>query len=130
MSIEDASKVILASKELVKVCKQEMLEIDTCAECYYNSNMHKDNWFVKVCPKPHILLWAKLKGFPYWPSKMMGISAASMVDVRFFGQHDRARIPARDCFLFSRADPNTTTAKSRRYNVTDCMKVMMRCRFF
>lgn len=46
----------------MKICKQEMSEIETCAECYLNANTRKNTWFVEVCSKPHILLWAKLKG--------------------------------------------------------------------
>lgn len=107
---------------MVKACKQEMHEIDTCVECYYNANVHRDDWFVRVCKKPHILLWAKLKGFPYWPAKMMGINASSMVDVRFFGQHDRAWLPTRDCYLFSRNDPNVTASKSKRISILSCLK--------
>uniref|UniRef100_A0A1B0ESV0 Putative kinase c-binding protein 1 n=1 Tax=Lutzomyia longipalpis TaxID=7200 RepID=A0A1B0ESV0_LUTLO len=66
-------------KSLVRVCKQEMNEIETCSECYYNANTQKD-WFVEVCTKPHILLWAKLKGFPYWPAKGMAVNGTTSVD--------------------------------------------------
>ena len=38
--------------------------------------------------KPHLLVWAKLKGFPYWPAKVIRSNADS-IDVRFFGAHDR-----------------------------------------
>lgn len=42
-----------------------MSEIETCSECYQNANTKKNSWFVEVCSKPHILLWAKLKGKIY-----------------------------------------------------------------
>lgn len=100
-----------------------MHEIDTCIECYYNGNVHRSDWFVRVCKKPHILLWAKLKGFPYWPAKMMSVNASSLVDVRFFGQHDRAWLPARDCYLFSKIDPNVSASKSKRNSISNCLKV-------
>lgn len=57
----DQSKLTLAAKAIMKVCKQEMQEIENCSTCYLNANVKKNSWFVEVCPKPHILLWAKLK---------------------------------------------------------------------
>lgn len=39
-----------------------MSEIENCANCYLNANTKKKTWFVEVCPKPHLLVWAKLKG--------------------------------------------------------------------
>jgi protein kinase C-binding protein 1 len=113
------SRHILAAKSLVRQCKMEMTEIDTCPECYENANTKK-NWFVEVCSRPHILLWAKLKGFPYWPAKAMAVNA-SLVDVRFFGKHDKAWLPVKDCFLYSADDPN----QPKRYknnNIAECIK--------
>lgn len=111
-----------AAKSLLKVCKQEMFDIETCAECYLNANTMVDNWFTEVCAKPHLVLWAKLKGFPYWPAKAMTINA-QLVDVRFFGDHDRAFVPAKDCYLYSRQDPNPPTNKYKRNTIADCVKV-------
>lgn len=90
-------KLMSAAKNLMKVCKQEMYDIETCHECYLNANSEKENWFVEVCTKPHLVLWAKLKGFPYWPAKAMAYSIDKGVDVRFFGEHDRAFVPGLCC---------------------------------
>ena len=54
---------------------------------------------------PHLLVWAKLKGFPFWPAKAMRINSEENVDVRFFGAHDRAWIPLKDVFLYSEEAP-------------------------
>lgn len=111
-----------AAKALQKVCKQELTDIETCAECYLNANTMADNWFTEVCERPHLIIWAKLKGFPLWPAKAMSVNA-QMVDVRFFGEHDRANLPAKDCFLYSREDPNPPTNKYKRNTIADCVKV-------
>lgn len=108
-----------------KVSKQEVGDIETCPECYLNANTMTDNWFTETCVKPHLILWAKLKGFPYWPAKAMSINS-TLVDVRFFGEHDRANIPAKDCFLYSREDPNPPTNKYKRNTIADCVKVRQR----
>lgn len=48
---------------------------------------------VSVClqSNPHPLVWAKLKGFPFWPAKALR-DKDGQVDARFFGQHDRYRL--------------------------------------
>lgn len=107
------------AKSLLKTCKQEMNQIETCSECYQNANTKKD-WFVEVCESPHILLWAKLKGFPYWPAKGMAVNNAALVDVRFFGAHDRAWVPIKDCYLYSEKNPNVYKIKKNK--IVQCVK--------
>ncbi|KAM8704936.1 hypothetical protein ACLKA7_009399 [Drosophila subpalustris] len=114
-------KVEQASKAVVKVCRQEANEIETCAECYLNANS-SDEWFVKVCTHPHLLLWAKLKGFPYWPAKAMGSGPNAVVNVRFFGKHDRANVPVKDCFLYCAQDPNTQTSRRSARDLAECIR--------
>lgn len=113
--------MMAALKTLLKASKQEMFDIETCAECYSNANTKADTWFTEVCTKPHLILWAKLKGFPYWPAKAMTVNV-NLVDVRFFGEHDRAFVPVKDCFLYSRQDPNPLTNKFKRNTIADCVK--------
>ncbi|XP_063709073.1 E3 SUMO-protein ligase RanBP2-like [Culicoides brevitarsis] len=109
------------AKSLLKVCRQEILEIETCFECYFKANTDAD-WFTDVCSSPHILLWAKLRGFPYWPAKAMSVNAASgQVNVRFFGAHDRAWINVKDCYLYSKEDPNGTNPKKQN-DIAECIK--------
>ena len=69
---------------------------------------------------PHLLVWAKLKGFPFWPAKAMRINAEENVDVRFFGAHDRAWIPIKDVFLYSEEPPQKASNK-KRGNLEGCM---------
>ncbi|XP_072935745.1 uncharacterized protein [Epargyreus clarus] len=114
------SKLTAAARALVRSCKAEMGEIEACPECYAAAHSRKPTWFTDVCTTPHMLLWAKLKGFPYWPAKCMSVSSAGLVDVRFFGAHDRAWVPARDCFLFSEKDPNNF--RTKRQDILDSMQ--------
>lgn len=60
--ISDQSKLTSIAKSMIKICKQEMSEIENCPTCYLNANTKKKTWFIEVCPKPHLLVWAKLKG--------------------------------------------------------------------
>ena len=72
----------------MKVCRQEMGEIENCPDCYLNAHVNRKHWFIEACNIPHLIVWAKLKGHPYWPAKAMRCVNGS-VDVRFFGAHDR-----------------------------------------
>ncbi|KAF4528266.1 hypothetical protein B566_EDAN014156 [Ephemera danica] len=95
------AKLTSAARSILKACKQEMAEIENCPDCYLNAHTRKESWFIEVCRRPHMLVWAKLKGFPFWPAKAMKVNKEAAVDVRFFGAHDRAWVPLRDCYLYS-----------------------------
>lgn len=45
----EAAKITNVAKNLLKICKREIMEIETCAECYYNSIVRIDTWFIEVC---------------------------------------------------------------------------------
>uniref|UniRef100_A0AAY4DST5 Protein kinase C binding protein 1, like n=1 Tax=Denticeps clupeoides TaxID=299321 RepID=A0AAY4DST5_9TELE len=77
----------------------------------YNGGNHKltatAKVIVKICEhesNPHPLVWAKLKGFPFWPAKALR-DKDGQVDARFFGQHDRAWVPINNCYLMSKEIP-------------------------
>ncbi|XP_035285757.1 zinc finger MYND domain-containing protein 11-like isoform X2 [Anguilla rostrata] len=72
----------------------ELDELQLCRTCFYLSNARPDNWFCYPCTPNHEVVWAKMKGFGYWPAKVLQ-REDNQVDVRFFGhQHQRAWIPA------------------------------------
>uniref|UniRef100_A0A1B6CFV5 Protein kinase C-binding protein 1 n=1 Tax=Clastoptera arizonana TaxID=38151 RepID=A0A1B6CFV5_9HEMI len=115
------SKFTNVARALLKICKQEMLEIENCPDCYQNAHTRSsDSWFIEVCRKPHILVWAKLKGFPFWPAKAMSTNSENQVDVRFFGAHDRAWVPVSACYLYSKMPPVQSSKKKN--NLEDCIQ--------
>ncbi|KAM8863726.1 MYND-type zinc finger-containing chromatin reader ZMYND8-like isoform 1-T3 [Spinachia spinachia] len=97
-------KLTATAKVIVKICEHEMNEIEVCPECYLSSVQKRDNWFCEPCSPPHPLVWAKLKGFPFWPAKALR-DKDGQVDARFFGQHDRAWVPINNCYLMSKEIP-------------------------
>ncbi|XP_041859551.1 protein kinase C-binding protein 1-like isoform X2 [Melanotaenia boesemani] len=97
-------KLTATAKVIVKICEHEMNEIEVCPECYLSSCQKRDNWFCEPCSQPHLLVWAKLKGFPFWPAKALR-EKDGQVDARFFGQHDRAWVPINNCYLMSKEIP-------------------------
>ncbi|XP_063979627.1 zinc finger MYND domain-containing protein 11 isoform X3 [Diachasmimorpha longicaudata] len=68
-------------------CCYDLKEIRRCADCYRISNEKSEKmWFCIPCDPPHQLVYAKQKGYPYWPAKVMEIKH-DLYDVRFFGGH-------------------------------------------
>ncbi|KFP04124.1 Protein kinase C-binding protein 1, partial [Calypte anna] len=97
-------KLTQTAKVIIKICEHEMNEIEVCPECYLAACQKRDNWFCEPCSNPHPLVWAKLKGFPFWPAKALR-DKDGQVDARFFGQHDRAWVPINNCYLMSKEIP-------------------------
>ncbi|KAL0105520.1 hypothetical protein PUN28_016884 [Cardiocondyla obscurior] len=128
----DTSRLTNTAKQLIKVARQEVSEIEACPDCYAHSrNLLRSHplWFIEPCRRPHPLVWAKLKGFPYWPAKAMSrINSQGYVDVRFFGEHDRAWVSPRDLYLYSE-DPPAPSPRKRKNDMDDCMlEITRHCR--
>ncbi|XP_068086019.1 zinc finger MYND domain-containing protein 11 isoform X2 [Anabrus simplex] len=81
------------ARQMLRDCIYDLQEIQQCRDCYRVSNEKKDkHWFCQPCRPPHQLVYAKQKGFPYWPAKVIKIDG-DQYDVRFFGgHHQRALI--------------------------------------
>lgn len=107
MSIYPDNTILLKhARALQKRAKQEIEEMEPCYECYIKANTLCEDWFREPCSKPHLLVWAKMKGYPYWPGKLYVINANNQAFVRFFGAHDRSWMSVKECYLFSERDPN------------------------
>ncbi|XP_068094708.1 zinc finger MYND domain-containing protein 11 [Hyperolius riggenbachi] len=90
---DDSESADVAKVLYTDTC-HELDELQLCKNCFYLSNARPDNWFCYPCIPNHELVWAKMKGFGFWPAKVMQ-KEDNQVDVRFFGhQHERAWIPS------------------------------------
>ncbi|XP_076621938.1 zinc finger MYND-type containing 8 [Colletes latitarsis] len=128
----DTSKLTNAAKQVIKLARQEVSEIEACPDCYAHARnlpRPQPSWFIEPCRRPHPLVWAKLKGFPFWPAKAMPrINSQGFVDVRFFGEHDRAWVSPRDLFLYSK-EPPVPLPRKRRLDMEECVREITRhCR--
>ncbi|KYM97563.1 PREDICTED: protein kinase C-binding protein 1 isoform X2 [Cyphomyrmex costatus] len=128
----DTSKLTNAAKQIIKVARQEISEIDACPDCYaHGRNLPRPqpSWFIEPCRRPHPLVWAKLKGFPFWPAKAMPrTNSQGYVDVRFFGEHDRAWVSPKDLYLYSE-EPPAPSPRKRKSDMDECVKEITRhCR--
>ncbi|KAJ8939177.1 hypothetical protein NQ318_017074 [Aromia moschata] len=80
-----------AAELMVRDAIHDISEMKNCVDCYRHSNEKVNSrWFCLPCRVPHVLVWAKQKGYPYWPAKVMK-ETATHYDVRFFGgKYERA----------------------------------------
>ncbi|CAN7940168.1 unnamed protein product, partial [Ixodes hexagonus] len=81
------------ARQMLRDCSYDLGEIRQCSACYRMSNEKRDKlWFCQPCDPPHDLVFAKQKGFPYWPAKVIRVDD-HCYDVRFFGgYHQRALV--------------------------------------
>lgn len=82
------------ARQMFRDCTYDLKDIQLCRDCYrYSCDKLDKFWFCKPCRPFHELVYAKQKGFPYWPAKVMRTSSDGMHDVRFFGgYHQRALV--------------------------------------
>lgn len=93
------------AKALQKRCNNEIETIKLCGDCYMNANQPSS--FTFVCSKPHLLLWVMYGEYPIWPAKLLAArKGRKPLKVQFFGDHTSAEVTYKDCFLFSKEDPN------------------------
>ncbi|XP_053671470.1 zinc finger MYND domain-containing protein 11-like [Anopheles nili] len=74
-------------------CVYDLFEIRRCPDCYRHSNEKAEpDWFARPCRTRHELVFAKQKGYQYWPAKVIRVEN-NKYDVRFFGdKHLRALV--------------------------------------
>ncbi len=110
------SKLTTIAKSMLRTLKHELNEITVCCDCYLNS-IRKENeksWFAQLCRTPHLLVFAKIRGYPYWPAKALRVVGNEM-DVRFFGAHDRAMVALNKCYWLSKEPP--VSPKTHQSNI-------------
>ncbi|KAM7051748.1 LOW QUALITY PROTEIN: zinc finger MYND domain-containing protein 11-like [Molossus nigricans] len=82
-----------AESSIFSTSNEQLDELQLCKNCFYLSNARLYNWFCYPCIPNHELVWAKMKGFGFWPAKVMQ-KEDNQVDVHFSGHHHRGGIPS------------------------------------
>lgn len=106
-----------AAEYMLEDCRYDLAEIINCADCYKHSNEKINNkWFCLPCRVPHKLVWAKQKGYPYWPAKVLK-ETATTCDVRFFGgKYERSVLPNTYIKPISTRMSDSQTRKNSSFN--------------
>lgn len=98
-STEDKT-VKKAVNALLERCECDVKGIKTCADCFEHFIIDRNDYFTRVCAKPHLLVFAKMDGYPFWPAKLMSIDGDT-ANIEFFGDHTQNDIPLKKCYLYS-----------------------------
>lgn len=101
--VENASRVSKAD-ELLAACIKEINDIKSCSECYVNRRKKNKDWMIRACERPHLLVWAKFEGYPYWPAKVLSYNDRC-VSVEFFDDHSTAEVEVGRCLVYSKEYP-------------------------
>lgn len=111
--------LVEATKWLIDLSSGEIESIRLCYECYFNANQKnfQSNWFVKPCTVPHLVVWAKLSGYPYWPAKLMS-STKDEAEVQFFGDHKRIKLKPKNCFIYSKKCPTIDSSDKHKLDAS------------
>lgn len=98
-------------------CIHDIKELINCVDCYKHSNEKiNNNWFCLPCRKPHKLVWAKQKGYPYWPAKVIKETETTS-DVRFFGgKYERSVLP-KNCVKPITVSQDTLYVRQKLFNL-------------
>lgn len=88
---DNSHPLTINAKYLSRVAKNETAEIEICPNCFKNfyTTKEQSTWFAEPCSSPHTLVYARVKGYPIWPAKVVRLGQHNDVDCRFFGTHDR-----------------------------------------
>lgn len=102
-----------AAEQMRRHFKKELLDMESCPECYYHLYCDESNEpdpFVRLCDPPHDIVWAQLTGHPYWPAKCLKV-VKGIAHVRFFGEHEISDLPLSKIFHISESHPKFKNSK-------------------
>ena len=73
------------ARQMFRDCTYDLKDITMCRDCYRYANERQEKyWFCKPCRPFHELVYAKQKGFPYWPAKVIRVlEGGQNYDVRY-----------------------------------------------
>lgn len=99
------SKIQTAADKLVEYVDEDIFSLKTCLECFENAVKSPDTSFTIICNRPHILVWARMENFIFWPAKAMS-AANGKVHIRYFGDHTTGEVKSSLCYLYSEESPD------------------------
>lgn len=91
-------------KELIKSVNRDLNFVNNCAQCYEHQ-VHYPNPMVLLCEPLHLLVWAKTKGFNYWPAKLLKLQGTN-AHVIYFGEYLDAKVVAAECLIYTKERPD------------------------
>lgn len=114
-----------------------------CPNCYDHKYNNFNDWMIRACEQPHLILWVDIrrldfwpanKGFNFWPAKVLAVAASGddsnpnqnsnqNLRIVFFGHHEFATVDACDCYLYSGQNPNPVNLTSDPRDIAGALEV-------
>eukprot|EP00117_Sycon_ciliatum_P012573 scpid97427/ scgid1620/ Protein kinase C-binding protein 1; Cutaneous T-cell lymphoma-associated antigen se14-3; Rack7; Zinc finger MYND domain-containing protein 8 len=93
----EGHKLTTMARNMVRFCRDQVVLLELCPPCFahmtrLNSSARSYCTPNPNCTKGHKLVWAKLRGYPIWPAKVMKSSKSpegEKYEVMFFGDHSQ-----------------------------------------
>jgi hypothetical protein len=68
--------------------------------------------------EPHTLVWARMRGYPPWPAKVVREVDDHHIEVRFFGDHERGQIAMSSAHLLSKQIPVLQAVRTPQFEAS------------
>ncbi|XP_022697802.1 protein kinase C-binding protein 1-like [Varroa jacobsoni] len=128
------NRISSSAVAMLKAADKEVGEMSLCPQCYLHMrratasqsqsaspasgtalSSSNGNFFSEVCSPPHIIVWAKIRGFPHWPAKVMRVEG-DQVTVKFFGDHNKSLVTLGNCTILTQKPPVNQKSKKGSYS--------------
>ena len=113
------------ARQIVKLCRMELSEIELCANCYKLSCIQTPGWFSQLCDPPHSVVMVEIKDVRNqrtWPGKLIN-KGRERCEIRFFGKKNaRITVPVSQVFPLSNLEvPPSPPANKISSNWSDAV---------
>lgn len=102
-------------RDLMEWCDRDVKSIRKCSDCFESWGQNPNDYFTNVCTKPHLIVYAKLDKFPFWPAKVLEVYA-NLVNVEFFGDHTQSEVSVQNCILYAKSHSNINKKRDDAFN--------------
>ncbi|OQR78466.1 protein kinase C-binding protein 1-like [Tropilaelaps mercedesae] len=129
------NRISSSAVAMLKAADKEVGEMSLCPQCYLHMRKATavqnqttspnagapaqgaavGGFFSEVCSPPHIIVWAKIRGFPHWPAKVMRVDG-DQATVKFFGDHNKSLVSLGNCTLLTLKPPVNQKSKKGSYS--------------
>lgn len=122
-----STSITAAANNLALYVDEDILSICKCLNCYKNASENPKSSFTQACDPPHLLIWAKMGHFDFWPAKAMS-AENEKVHVWFFGDHTTGDVNFKKCYLYSEENPDHVDSASNSKDSPELIKSLKVCK--
>lgn len=128
----ESHKYTARAAKLLAFCSLQLKFMKNCANCIEHYHENIDDWMVKMCDLPHLVVWVEIegvdfwpsaKGFNCWPAKVLGVDGSSL-EIAFFGHHQFSIVNVDNCYLYSGRQANFVKTALMQQDMSVALEVI------